>query len=106
MATLPESLKNKKFIFIAYLTAADGKADEMQTLLADIRKFSNSNDEPGCLTYRTTRGVGEESNKFIVIEEYADEKAFNFHMSCEKFLALTKSGTIGDIKFSFSEEFQ
>ncbi|ESK90648.1 hypothetical protein Moror_4217 [Moniliophthora roreri MCA 2997] len=36
-----------------------------------------------CLTYRTTRGVGEERNKFTVIEEYADEKAFNFHMSCD-----------------------
>ncbi|EEB90626.1 hypothetical protein MPER_11141 [Moniliophthora perniciosa FA553] len=106
MSAVPESLKNKKFIFIAIVIAADGKADELQASLVDLRKFSNSDQEPGCLTYRTTRGVGEESNKFTVIEEYADEKAYNFHMASEKFVALTKSGQVASMSFSFAEEFQ
>lgn len=53
------------------MTAKEGRADEVQVLLAAIRKNAESDAEKGCLTYRTCRGEGpDERNNFLVFEEY------------------------------------
>ena len=44
-----------------------GKGDEVQSHLAELRKASESDAEPGCLAYRTSR-AGE---TFFIFEEYA-----------------------------------
>ncbi|EEB93391.1 hypothetical protein MPER_07957, partial [Moniliophthora perniciosa FA553] len=66
MAALPEQIKGN-FILTAPVTAADGQADELRKLLAAVRETSLQ--KPGTLTYRTSRGVGADSNKFVLFEE-------------------------------------
>ncbi|KAF9262979.1 hypothetical protein L218DRAFT_959808 [Marasmius fiardii PR-910] len=105
MALTPPPELKSKIIVIAFLTAAEGKADEMQKLLSTLRQHSNSDKEPNALTYRTTRGVGAESNKFTVFEEYADKKAIEDHVITDVFKALQASGTVASLTAEFREEF-
>ncbi|KAJ8088673.1 hypothetical protein PM082_013916 [Marasmius tenuissimus] len=101
----PEELKSKKFFAIAELKAAEGKADEVQKYLSKILQEANSK-EPGTLMYRTTRGVGSDSDKFTVIEEYLDKGALDQHLQSQAFKDFFASGTVADVSCVFREEFQ
>ncbi|ESK89872.1 antibiotic biosynthesis monooxygenase domain protein [Moniliophthora roreri MCA 2997] len=105
MAAIPEQIKGK-FTLTATVTAVDGKADELQKLLAAARESANSSKEPGTLTYRTSRGVGADSNKFTLFEEYADKEANSVHVQTEACQALAKSGVIASAIITYAEEFQ
>ncbi|KAK7054667.1 hypothetical protein VNI00_003130 [Paramarasmius palmivorus] len=108
MATLPETIKyvKGKFILIATVTAKEGKADELQKHLAAVREVANSSQEPGTLTYRTARGFGEESNKFVVVEEYENPAVLAHHASSAQYLALKESGVAAEISIALFDEFQ
>ena len=62
-STPPSSGKTTVF---AFATAKEGKADELEKLLAVARKNAESDKEPYTLTYRTNRN----GNEFAMFEEY------------------------------------
>ncbi|KAG8985127.1 hypothetical protein FRB94_005055 [Tulasnella sp. JGI-2019a] len=77
----------KKVILRAELIAAsDEKAEELSTILANIRKNALAT-EPGTLTYRTCRF----ERSFLVFEEYANVEAFKTHNNSEHVRALFKA---------------
>ncbi|KAL0065678.1 hypothetical protein AAF712_007319 [Marasmius tenuissimus] len=124
MSIVPPPELKSKFIVIAHVIAVEGKADEVQKHLSVLRQDAESSKEPGTLTYRTTRGVGNESNKFTVIEEYADKEAMGQHAKSEvstccislvsgteesyprrTFKAFVAAGIVVDLSVTFREEF-
>ncbi|KAJ8087686.1 hypothetical protein PM082_006521 [Marasmius tenuissimus] len=95
-----------KFIITVEAIAKDGKADELQKLVSTVRAHStNPQLEPETLTYRVARGFGDESNKFTLIEEYANKKAWEYHMTTQEYQNLINSGTFESVTQSFSKEF-
>lgn len=54
------------------LESKPGKGDDLQRYLMNIHAFSNSPEEPGCLTFRVTRAKleGTDQDKFVIFEEY------------------------------------
>ncbi|KAL0574181.1 hypothetical protein V5O48_007772 [Marasmius crinis-equi] len=123
LPAVPTQLQNKKFLLIANLKAAPGRAGEMKVHLFAIKAFAASS-EPGTSLYRVTRGVGSDSDTFTVLEEYvplflddfrlremtsnkrryADKTAFDLHGSSEVFKAFISSGIIAEITVNFREE--
>ncbi|KAK1229961.1 hypothetical protein PQX77_006955 [Marasmius sp. AFHP31] len=102
---LPDNY-NGKFIITVEAVAKDGKADELQKFVSPLRAHStNSQLEPETLTYRVARGFGDESNKFTIIEEYTNKKAWEFHMATQEYQNMINSGTIESVTQSFSKEF-
>ncbi|KAF8684473.1 Antibiotic biosynthesis monooxygenase [Rhizoctonia solani] len=75
------------------VTSQEGQGDKVASLLKVIRDYSNSDKEPGCLTYRVTRS----GNDFLIFEEYADGAAIRAHFETEGFKNLVnemKTGTL------------
>ncbi|KAK1230811.1 hypothetical protein PQX77_006083 [Marasmius sp. AFHP31] len=105
MSLSPPAEIKGKFFMLAEITAVEGKGDDIQKYLSAISKIAHSSDEPGTLLYRTTRGVGSDSNKFTVIEEYADKAALDHHLSSDAFKSLVGSGAIANVQATFREEF-
>ncbi|KAL5495487.1 hypothetical protein ACEPAI_950 [Sanghuangporus weigelae] len=103
MASTPDAFPNK-VILVAHLSAKPGKGDDLQRYLKAIHKFSNSDGEPGCLTFRTSRY----GDKFVVFEEYADKAAIAKHFEGEQFKALIAAVpeiTEGGPTLAYYEEF-
>ncbi|KZS87424.1 hypothetical protein SISNIDRAFT_446856 [Sistotremastrum niveocremeum HHB9708] len=105
MSSSPQNIKSGPIILVATLNAAPGKESEIAKHLKIISKASNSDKEPGCLTYRTV----QYETKFVVFEEYADQAAVDQHLTSEEFLAFKADlPTIlsGDPNLSFYSEFK
>ncbi|KAJ8080089.1 hypothetical protein PM082_016917 [Marasmius tenuissimus] len=105
MSLAPPAEIKGKFLMLAEVTAVEGKGDDIQKYLSAISKVANSSEEPNTLSYRTTRGVGSDSNKFTVIEEYADKAAMDHHLSSDAFKSFFGSGAIANVQATFREEF-
>ena len=71
-------------ILVATLTTNEGKSDavaeEFQKLVPDVLK------EPGTLGYMVCR-VASNPNRFIVVEQYENREALQFHGQTEHFKA-------------------
>ncbi|ESK90650.1 protein tprxl [Moniliophthora roreri MCA 2997] len=105
VSALPDGYQGK-FVLVVVATAAEGKADELQRLITAVSRSSNDPDkEPDTLTFRATRGLGVDSNKFTIIEEYRNMKAWEFHQSTEAYKTMKESRTIADVTLSFTQEF-
>ncbi|KAF8602312.1 hypothetical protein BDV93DRAFT_509314 [Ceratobasidium sp. AG-I] len=94
-----------KIILHGQVVAQEGKADKVQTLLTNIRDYSTSDKEPGCLTYRVNRS----GNEFFIFEEYENADAIKAHFSGPGFQALigeVQTGTLvaGEPKITYYEE--
>ncbi|KAL5534802.1 hypothetical protein ACEPAG_1266 [Sanghuangporus baumii] len=103
MASTADSIPNK-IILLAEITVKPDKVDEMQRLMANSLKHSNSDDEPGCLTFR----CGRYGNKVVFFEEYADKAALAKHFETEPFKALSAAAPDivgGEAKITYFEEF-
>ncbi|GAA6018447.1 hypothetical protein JCM11491_007001 [Sporobolomyces phaffii] len=107
MSSTPPS--SGRTIVFAYATAKEGKADELQKLLAVARKSAESDKEPYTLTYRTSR----HNNTFAIFEEYdqdvkgEDGKAgIEAHKAQPPFQDLLKSGLVAEIDIKFYNEFK
>ncbi|GAA5937158.1 uncharacterized protein JCM15063_002827 [Sporobolomyces koalae] len=92
----------------AYAIAKEGKADELQKLLAEARKSAESDKEPYTITYRTNR----HGNTFAMFEEYDQDvadaqgnKGIEAHKLCPPFQNLVKSGLVESIDIKFYNEF-
>ncbi|KAL5534803.1 hypothetical protein ACEPAG_1267 [Sanghuangporus baumii] len=86
------------------VTVKPDKVDEMQRFMANSHKHSNSDDEPGCLTFRCARY----GNKVVFFEEYADKAALAKHFETEPFKAFSAAVpdlVVGEPKMSYFEEF-
>ncbi|KAH8792914.1 hypothetical protein DL96DRAFT_1748038 [Flagelloscypha sp. PMI_526] len=75
MFATPEQIKGE-FWLLGTLVAKPGFEDKVQESFTLIAKSVQSGAEPGTLHYTTTRGVGEKSNKFTIIEKYTSPEAF------------------------------
>ncbi|KAI5474919.1 hypothetical protein MNV49_002202 [Pseudohyphozyma bogoriensis] len=94
-----------KFMIVAVMQCQKGKEEEMAKLLRAVRDYSNDkNHEPLTLTYRVTRGAGDKSSEFTVIEEYAEREGLKHHRTSEPYLALRNSGIIDSTVVTFYEE--
>ncbi|KAL5518750.1 hypothetical protein ACEPAH_433 [Sanghuangporus vaninii] len=82
MSSTPDVFSNK-VVLVAHMRAKPGKGDDLQRYLTAIHKFSNSDREPGCLTFRTSKFDG----KFVVFEEYANKAAVEKHFEGKQFKA-------------------
>ncbi|SCV70183.1 BQ2448_1577 [Microbotryum intermedium] len=89
-------------------TVNEGQGDIAQPLLAKVRECAESDKEPGCLTFRTSRGSKEEGkgDEFMVYEEYASREALRTHRGLEAFLALAESGLIIRKELILGQEFK
>ena len=74
---------------IAKVTAKEGRAEEMRELLKAVAK--ESAEEPGCLTYRPTRGTGDQSHVFTIVEEYKSREDLTLHRTGKVSSAFQKS---------------
>jgi len=83
-------LADGPFVFSA------GKGDEVAALLADIRSAAEKADEPGTLTYRTTRS---ELNKdsFLVFEEYTLPSGIVDHGESEPRWPVSRTGKVWEL---------
>ncbi|KAL5535003.1 hypothetical protein ACEPAF_3094 [Sanghuangporus sanghuang] len=103
MASTADSIPNK-IILLAEITVKPGKGDEMQHLMANSYNHSNSDDEPGCLTFRCARY----GDTFVVFEEYADKAALAKHFETEPFKAFSAAVpeiVVGKPNITYFEEF-
>ncbi|GAA5904748.1 putative quinol monooxygenase [Sporobolomyces salmoneus] len=104
-STPPDSGKT---IVFAYATAKEGKADELQKLIAEARASAESDKEPYTLTYRTSR----HGDTFAIFEEYDQDvgadglKGIEAHKAQPPFQNLVKSGLVADIDIKFYQEFK
>ncbi|KLO20587.1 hypothetical protein SCHPADRAFT_897856 [Schizopora paradoxa] len=78
------SVFSGEIILSATIKGKPGKGDEIAPLLSAIRAQSTSDDEPGCLTYRTCRF----GDVFMVFEKYKDTEAVKVHNALPHFQAL------------------
>ncbi|KAG8968200.1 hypothetical protein FRC03_008335 [Tulasnella sp. 419] len=75
-------------ILNAHLEAKDdSKAEELHKILKNIQTRANSNEEPGCTTYRVARA----GRVFAVFEKYTGAEAIKQHFVSEPFQVLVKS---------------
>ncbi|GAA5882717.1 hypothetical protein JCM16303_006559 [Sporobolomyces ruberrimus] len=106
MSSTPPS--SGRTIVFAYATAKEGKADELQKLIAAARKSAESDKEPYTLTYRTSR----HENTFAIFEEYDQDieadgkKGIEAHKAQPPFQDLLKSGLVANIDIKFYNEFK
>ncbi|KAL5495805.1 hypothetical protein ACEPAI_1269 [Sanghuangporus weigelae] len=103
MASTADSIPNK-IILLAEITVKSGKMEEMQRFMANSLKHSNSDDEPGCLTFRCARY----GDKVVFFEEYADKAALAKHFQTEPFKAFSAAASdivVGEPKMTYFEEF-
>ncbi|KAK7037258.1 hypothetical protein VNI00_011249 [Paramarasmius palmivorus] len=104
VSVLPENFQGK-FFLIVLATAVEGKADELERLIAAVSRSSNDpSKEPDTLTFRATRGLGPDNEKFTIIEEYPSLKAWEYHQGTEAYEALKESGLLADVSLSFTKE--
>ncbi|KAJ8087666.1 hypothetical protein PM082_006501 [Marasmius tenuissimus] len=102
---LPADHKGK-FILVVDVTPVEGKEDELQKVISDLRESSNDpKREPRTLTFRVAKGLGKEKGKFKVIEEFPDLEAWQFHQATEIYQRMKDCGFIAGVSLSFYEEF-
>ncbi|KAH8824302.1 hypothetical protein DL96DRAFT_1712587 [Flagelloscypha sp. PMI_526] len=106
MTTVPPEITGA-FWLITSIAAKPGKEDQVQAALTNVAKSAHSPAEPGTLHYFTTRGVGEESNQFSVLENYASPEALEVHNSTEAYKALVAGAPdqAESLSFEFRQEF-
>ena len=71
--------------FITTTTIKDGMAGDYEALLKDVAEKSEAL-EPGCLAFKVLRVRGE-INRYLVVEQYADEAALTAHREADYFKA-------------------
>ncbi|ORY87387.1 hypothetical protein BCR35DRAFT_37387 [Leucosporidium creatinivorum] len=101
----PPKQTSGKIILLAQATAKPGKADEVETLLKACRAAAE-NDEKDTLTYRTTRGVEGDSDKFAVWEEYVLPNGLTDHVANKPFQALAAADLLTSLDIQYFNEFQ
>ncbi|CAE6476041.1 unnamed protein product [Rhizoctonia solani] len=82
------------------VTAQEGQADKVASLLKAIQEYSTSDKEPGCLTYRVCRS----ENDFFVFEEYANGDAIQEHFNLEGFKNLVNEVGKGTLVVGLTAE--
>lgn len=65
--------------------ARSGSADRVAELLAELADASRA--EAGCLSYEVGRNEAER-DRFVIVERWADEAAFDIHRETEHFRRL------------------
>ena len=104
MADTYDHIKGK-IILHAQLTAQEGQADKLASMLKAIQAVSVTDKEPGCLAYRVTRS----GNEFFIFEEYQNAAAIQEHFGGEGFKNLVnevKGGSlvVGGPRITYYEE--
>ncbi len=70
---------------VAVLTVQDGKADEFKAVMAELGEAVRAN-EAGCQQYDLFTAA-DNPHVFYVLEQYADQAAFDAHMKSPHFAA-------------------
>ncbi|KAH8825762.1 hypothetical protein DL96DRAFT_1817227 [Flagelloscypha sp. PMI_526] len=107
MATAPEQIKGE-FWLIATIVAKKGKEDDVQQAIETIGKSAKDKEaEPGTIHYITTRGVGDKSNHFVILEKYTSPEALVAHNNTEAYKSVMGQArdVIESLSTEFSEEF-
>ncbi|CCO37495.1 hypothetical protein BN14_11651 [Rhizoctonia solani AG-1 IB] len=82
MATSPAGFKGP-FIVTADFEVKEGHADTFEQEFRKVRECANSDKEPGCIEFRTSR----HGNKFLAFEQYEDAASFKAHAETDVFKA-------------------
>ncbi|SHO79827.1 Uncharacterized protein MSYG_4177 [Malassezia sympodialis ATCC 42132] len=94
--------KQGPFILVASIVAKGAsEAEVLQDMLLAVTKKANT-AEAGTKTYRLGRDVND-TLKFVVYEEYADEAAFEAHKTSPEFQALFQK--VGELTTAFDFQF-
>lgn len=81
------------YVIVArYLTKA-GEEDSVAEFLTKMAALSNSNQEPGCMTYAINQSV-DDPRSFLLYEQYVDESAFDAHTKTDYFKELVLDGAV------------
>ncbi len=67
-----------RVVVIAQFTAKPDKAEELVSRLAEL--LGPTHQEPGCIRYELNQCV-EDPRVVTYIEKFADQEAFNYHVS-------------------------
>ncbi|CAE7066642.1 unnamed protein product [Rhizoctonia solani] len=90
MATSPKGFKGP-FIVTADIEIKEGHADTFDREFRKVRECANSDKEPGCIEFRTSR----HGNKFFAFEQYEDAAALKAHGETDVFTAFV--GVVKDL---------
>ncbi|KAG8690097.1 hypothetical protein FRC11_013847 [Ceratobasidium sp. 423] len=90
MATSPAGFKGP-FIVTADIEIKEGHADTFDREFRKVRESANSDKEPGCIEFRTSR----HGNKFFAFEQYEDAAALKVHGETDVFKAFV--GVVKDL---------
>ena len=77
------------YVIIATYDAAQGKGDELAAELEQMRGPTRA--EPGCRSYDVYRSR-EDEHRFVLVEVYEDEAAFQAHCNADYFEEHIKQG--------------
>ncbi|KLO20583.1 hypothetical protein SCHPADRAFT_934414 [Schizopora paradoxa] len=80
MSLSPEGFTGE-IVALAKLQAKPGCEEKLIEHCVAINKIANSDDEPGCLTYR----VVQSGSHVVVFEKYKDQVALKQHLETQAF---------------------
>ncbi|KLO20582.1 hypothetical protein SCHPADRAFT_934413 [Schizopora paradoxa] len=72
----------KEIIVLVKIEAKPGSEERLVELVAALSKIANSDEEPGCLTFRVVRS----GSSFVAFEKYKDADALKKHAESKAFL--------------------
>ncbi|KAG9097333.1 hypothetical protein FRC07_010802 [Ceratobasidium sp. 392] len=90
MASSPAGFKGP-FICHADIQIQEGKGDIFETEFRKVRECANSDKEPGCIEFRTSRS----GDRFLAFEQYENLEAFKAHGQTDVFKAFV--GVVGGL---------
>ncbi|TIA92142.1 hypothetical protein E3P99_00748 [Wallemia hederae] len=90
---------------VAKITAEPAHADTVADLLKQVALVANSDKEPQTLTYRISRGISEQNNRFVVYEEYAAPEALSAHLASPQFQALSAFPNVENAELDIYKEY-
>ncbi|KAG7087878.1 hypothetical protein E1B28_011926 [Marasmius oreades] len=103
---LPEGYEGK-FIVDILMNPTPGRVADLHRLLLECAKVARDpTKEPGTLTYRLTRGFGNQTDIFWLYEEYESPAALKFHQGSKEFKKLFDSGALGPRIETYLTEFE
>lgn len=79
------------FTVIARYCAAPGNAGHVASLLLKLAQMSRH--EPENITYEVSRDL-ENENRFIIVESYTSEQAFDMHRETRHFVEIGVNGVM------------
>lgn len=79
------------YVVIAYWHAKEGHAEDIANIIKIMTPLSQQ--EPGCLYYQAQRSL-DDSNLFILYEQYADQAAYEAHAATAHFERYVKGQAI------------